>query len=40
MSAMLRVLFAHNRYMVPGGEDVSTLSEVEMLRAAGHTVDL
>ena len=37
---MLRVLYAHNRYLVPGGEDVSTLSEVEMLRAAGHVADL
>ena len=40
MGAMLRILFAHNRYLVPGGEDVSTLHEMDMLRAAGHAVDL
>ena len=40
MGAMLRILFAHNRYLVPGGEDVSTASEVDLLRGAGHAVDL
>ena len=39
-TTMLRILFAHNRYLVPGGEDQSTRSEIEMLRAAGHVVDL
>lgn len=36
----LRILFAHNRYLVPGGEDRSTRSEIEMLRKAGHVADL
>ena len=30
----------HNRYAVPGGEDVSTATETELLRSAGHEVDL
>lgn len=40
MSDTLRILVAHNHYLVPGGEDISTRHEVEMLRAAGHHVDL
>ena len=36
----MRILMAHNRYLVPGGEDQSTLAEAEMLRAGGHEVDL
>jgi len=30
----------HNRYKNPGGEDVSTRMQVELLRADGHTVEL
>lgn len=39
-ASTLRILFAHNRYLVPGGEDQSTRSEIEMLREAGHVADL
>jgi len=30
----------HNRYKIPGGEDVSTHMQAELLRSAGHTVEL
>ncbi len=36
----LRILMAHNRYQTPGGEDRSTHDEAELLRSAGHHVDL
>jgi len=36
----MRILMLHNRYKVPGGEDVSTLMQVELLRSNGHTVEL
>lgn len=36
----LRVLFAHNTYLVPGGEDVSVHEEIEMMTRAGHDADL
>ncbi len=31
---------AHNRYQIPGGEDQSTHEEAELLRSAGHHVDI
>lgn len=34
----MRILFAHNKYLVPGGEDQSALNEARMLRDAGHDV--
>ncbi|QDG76365.1 glycosyltransferase family 4 protein [Labrenzia sp. PHM005] len=37
---MFRVLMVHNRYKTPGGEDISTRAEVELMRAHGHDVDL
>ena len=37
---MLSILMAHNRYRTPGGEDRSTRDEAELLRSAGHHVDL
>lgn len=30
----------HNRYKIPGGEDVATRMHVELLRSNGHTVEL
>ena len=36
----MKILILHNQYLIGGGEDVSTLAEVEMLRRHGHTVDL
>jgi len=36
----LRVLVAHNAYQQRGGEDMVVDSEVELLRQAGHEVDL
>jgi glycosyltransferase involved in cell wall biosynthesis len=36
----LRVLLLHNRYQIPGGEDMAVRQECAMLRAAGFTVDL
>lgn len=36
----MRILMLHNRYKIPGGEDVSTRMQVELLRSAGHTVEL
>lgn len=37
---MYRVLMVHNRYKTPGGEDTSTVAEVELMRSHGHDVDL
>ncbi len=36
----MRILMLHNRYKIPGGEDVSTHTQVDLLRSAGHTVEL
>lgn len=36
----MKILFAHNRYLLPGGEDQSVEAERAMLSAAGHEVDL
>jgi glycosyltransferase involved in cell wall biosynthesis len=36
----MKVLFAHNLYQQPGGEDVVVLQEMQMLRDAGHQVVL
>jgi glycosyltransferase involved in cell wall biosynthesis len=36
----MRVLMLHNRYQIPGGEDVSTQAQVDLLRSNGHAVDL
>jgi glycosyltransferase involved in cell wall biosynthesis len=36
----MKILMLHNRYQIPGGEDVSTHMQVELLRSAGHHVDL
>jgi glycosyltransferase involved in cell wall biosynthesis len=36
----MRVLMLHNRYLVPGGEDQSTMAEVALLRETGCTVEL
>ncbi|HEY4378865.1 MAG TPA: glycosyltransferase family 4 protein [Acidobacteriaceae bacterium] len=36
----MRIVVAHNRYKFAGGEDTVMRSEVEMLRAAGHDVEL
>lgn len=35
----LRVLMVHNRYRVPGGEDVCADAEVDLLREQGHVVE-
>ncbi len=35
----MKVLMVHNRYQLPGGEDASFESEVELLRARGHEVE-
>lgn len=40
MAGPLRILMLHNRYLTPGGEDVSTESTVDLLRRNGHTVEL
>jgi glycosyltransferase involved in cell wall biosynthesis len=40
MLAGLRILWCHNRYRTTGGEDVSSRSEVELLRRAGAEVDV
>lgn len=37
---LMRVLMLHNRYQIAGGEDVSTDTQVELLRSAGHDVVL
>jgi glycosyltransferase involved in cell wall biosynthesis len=39
-SMLERVLFVHNTYQHPGGEDSVVAAEMEMLRARGHAVDL
>ncbi len=36
----LRILMVHNRYLTRGGEDVSTESQVDLLRQHGHEVVL
>lgn len=36
----LRILILHNRYVDPGGEDVVVAWQTELLRAAGHTVEV
>lgn len=36
----LRILFLHNRYRTPGGEEKVVESEVRLLREAGHEVEL
>lgn len=35
----MRVLFLHNKYLIPGGEDLSTQSEIDLLSANGHEAD-
>ncbi|MDJ0664459.1 MAG: glycosyltransferase family 4 protein [Acidimicrobiia bacterium] len=40
MAEPLRILMLHNRYLIHGGEDVSTEAQVELLRNAGHEVVL
>lgn len=36
----MRILMVHSRYRQLGGEDLSTLAEMELLQQGGHTVDL
>src|SRR5258708_20979109 len=36
----MRILMLHNRYLVPGGEEQATETDVAMLREHGHTVEL
>lgn len=36
----LNILFAHNTYLTPGGEDESVRAEIEMLNDAGHRAEL
>ncbi|MFO7700181.1 MAG: glycosyltransferase [Acidimicrobiia bacterium] len=36
----MKILMLHNRYQIPGGEDVSTHMQVDLLRSAGHHVEL
>ena len=36
----MRILMCHNRYLIPGGEDMSTAQESALLREAGYEVDL
>ena len=38
--SMMRVLVLHNRYQLPGGEDVVVRQEIEMLRGAGIETEL
>jgi len=40
LGVIMRILMLHNRYKSPGGEDVSTRMQVELLRSNGHTVEL
>jgi len=40
MTRPLRILMLHNRYLIRGGEDVSTEAQVDLLRGAGHEVVL
>jgi len=36
----MKILFAHNRYQIQGGEDLAAKVEMELLRSHGHTTDL
>jgi glycosyltransferase involved in cell wall biosynthesis len=36
----MRVLFVHNRYRLPGGEDAVVDAEIELLRSRGHEVEV
>lgn len=36
----MRIVMMHNRYRMPGGEDVSVAAEAALLRSRGHKVDL
>lgn len=36
----LKILMLHNKYLIRGGEDISTQQESALLRNAGHSVDL
>ncbi len=36
----MRILMLHDRYKILGGEDVSARMQTELLRSAGHTVEL
>jgi len=36
----MKIVVAHNRYQLRGGEDMVVQAEVELLRAHGHTVEL
>src|SRR5258708_12837633 len=36
----MKILMLHNRYLVHGGEEQSTETDVAMLRENGHTVEL
>jgi glycosyltransferase involved in cell wall biosynthesis len=36
----MKILMLHNRYLVPGGEDLSTLAEASLLRESGCEVEL
>src|SRR5262245_49064233 len=36
----MRILIAHNQYQQPGGEDVAVAREHDLLRGAGHEVEL
>ena len=36
---MMRILFVHNRYQQPGGEDSVVQAEIALLRSRGHEVD-
>jgi glycosyltransferase involved in cell wall biosynthesis len=35
----MKVLFLHNKYLISGGEDISTDAEIQLLRDYGHEVD-
>lgn len=36
----MRILFAHNYYQYPGGEDAVVRDEIDLLRSHGHSVEL
>jgi glycosyltransferase involved in cell wall biosynthesis len=36
----MKILMLHNRYLVPGGEDQSSIAEAALLRDYGHAVEL
>lgn len=36
----MNILFLHNKYLIGGGEDISTDNEIELLRNHGHIVDV